>query len=247
MEAQGAGQPALPLETALRELRDAIELREAEHARRNRDRVLFSRGVTLFFLGIIFGLILLGRVFNLDIFKERLYEHMQADAPSVVRHLRDALTELAGMNRIEVNRSLPTFAGTLDAAVQAQSGQLRGVLPALMSEDPAGVTAEADRAFAKQLRARFGDALPDDAHALALARLVHARELQSPSGPHEARRALQDLGRALRGFDPAPPGAFQERDIADALSNSALEIIREKMLAGELGLAVGDPTKEQDQ
>jgi hypothetical protein len=238
MEAQGADPSALPLETALRELRDAIELREAEHARRNRDRVLFSRGVTLFFLGIILGLVLLGRVFNLGIFRERVYEQIQADAPSVVRHLRDSLTELAGMNRTEVNRSLPVFAGTLASAVQTQADVLRPIVSPLAANDPAALLAAADRTFAQHLRERFPEAHLDEAQA---------RELQDPSGLHEARAALSEVSRSLHALGPSSATAFQDRETAEALSNASMETIREKMLAGELGLAVADTARERDQ
>jgi hypothetical protein len=247
MEAQGADASALLLETALRELRDAIELREAEHARRNRDRVLFARGVTLFFLGIILGLIVLGRVFDPGIFRDRLYEKVQADAPSVVRHLREGLGDLAELNRAEVNRTLPTFALTLEGAVKPEAARLRSVLQPLTAGDPAALTAVADQTFAVQLRDHFSAAHLDEAHALALAHAIHVRILKDPAGPHDATMVLGDVGRTLRGLGPATPGAFQERETADALSNAALDVIRERMLAGELGLTAPDAKEGQEQ
>ena len=241
MESEAPASAGDSVEIVLRDLRDAVEFREAEHARRNRNRVLFSRGVTLYALGIVFGLILLGRVFDTQVFKERLYARLQGDAPVVLDRLRGVLNELAPVYRQEVARSLPGFSETVELTIAGEAGTLVGALGPLTTGDLSPACARADQVLAARLLNRFGPELHGDEQlALNLAKAFRAEELKGNrlSTAHEIDVTLASLGEintALHAPGPPEKEIFQESALVDSFGSTAIDLVKTALLEGEIG------------
>jgi len=242
MEPEAPAPAGTALEVVLRNLRDAVELREAEHARRNRNRVLFSRAVILYSLGIVFGLVMLGRVFDPQVFKERLYARLQTDAPVILNHLRSTLTDLAPVYREEVVRSLPTFSESLGTAISTQAEHLIDATVPLATGEVSSATEPADLAFAQELLDKFGPELGQDRDkALTLARAFRAEELKGgrAAAAHELGGSLITVGEisdALKGLGPPDKNFFQGSDAVDSLGTVAMELVKTRLMSGQLGL-----------
>jgi hypothetical protein len=237
------------VEAALRELRDAIEHREAEHARRNRNRVLFSRAVLLFCLGIFFGLLVLGRGFGTQLFKSRLSARVQAGAPLVLHKLRTELIGMAPSYKAEVARTFPAFSQSAMAATTSEGAHLKDAVDPVAMGDLVTLTDGADRAFAQLLLKEFGPELNQDPQkALTLARALRAQEIKGGSGAAardwgEPWVSVDDIANSLRRMGPPDPDAFHSDDVADAMQTAAMDLVKEKLVSGEFGL--GESTDTQ--
>jgi hypothetical protein len=235
MESEAPLATGTPIESALRELRDAIDQREAEHARRNSYRVLFSRAVLLFFLGIFLGLVILGRDFDLKVFRARLLSRIQIGAPLIVSDLRSALAQLIPLYRSEVGRSLATFSQNIEGAIGQEAARMGDALVPLTTGDLPALTRRSSDALAHDLLKEFGPELGNDPEkALALAKAIRAEQLRM-GGAEATRAAVLDMSDSLKSLGTADPTAFRTPEMAALLTNAALDTTKEKILAGQVG------------
>jgi len=232
------------LAAAFAELRKAIELREAEHERRGRNRALFTRGVLVLFLGILVAFWMMAKTFDADVFKSSLGEKLSADTPRLVGDVRSAVTSLVPVYQKEVERTYPAFIEHLATAITDESGKLAETLTPLAKGETGSFTAEADGAFAHALLGAFPELKGDVGQARALATAIRAQQLLA------AKTELQDdlpgpfatllsIEKSLQGMGPPDKELMASGDFVDAMGNAALDLVKARLVSGE-GFAFGN-------
>jgi hypothetical protein len=228
------------LEGGLRELRDAIELREAEHARRNANRVLFSRGVLLFFIGIFGGLLILGRGYDQDVYRDRLYQRLQAGAPSIIKQWRAALTELEPVYKLEISRTMVTFNENANTAIRAEADKTGENLMPVLVGDYLPLTEGANQELAAALLKRFGPELGNDpAKALEVARALRAEQLKvrrnNPAELGGAFVALDEIRGTARALGAPDAQGLNNPEVAASMTATAMDTVKNELMSGEIG------------
>jgi hypothetical protein len=225
------GSEAGAFDVALRDLRDAVELREGEHARRNHYRILFSRAVFLYFLGVCFGLLILTRAFDVDEFRGRLLGKLRGDAPMLARKVSDAITALDGAYRQEALRSSGGFEQRVGESVGAEAAKFNPLL-ASVSIDHA--LENADHALGEKILTLYGAELGHDPkRAIALAHSLH-----ESSGLAKDFQQLSAATQSLAVHDSARDGSDLHRtELVNAVHSHAMETAKSKLISGESGTA----------
>jgi len=243
MDPVSSGTPPLNAEeelaAAYKELHQALERREIEHARQGRNRTIFVRAVLLVFIGIVVGLFVMVKTFDSDVFTAELTNKITKDAPGVLRTAQDSFERLVPVYQSEVTKTFPSFSVALTDTASKEADKLGDALAPLAHGDPANYTGEADGELAKKLMERFGKDLHNDfGEARAVAGALRAQQILNSrtvldnelAGPFAA---LHDMELSLRGMGAPDKEIVTKGEGIEVLADAALDVVKTRLISGE--------------
>ena len=233
-----ATAPDGELTAAFRELRSAVARREAEHARRDRNRAVFSRVVLVLILGILVGVYALVATFDPKVFQDSLREKVSHEAPSILRSAKTSVTSLLPTYQQVVAASWPAFTQSLSDKIAVESSKLADTITPVVRGDATIYTGEADGELAKHLASRFGKTFRNGSEARPVATALRSQEMLATqtvldnelAGPFTV---LRDMKTSLDGMGAPDKELMGKGDTTEALGNAALDVVKAKLTSGE--------------